>query len=429
MTRNPSKSAACVLGVLWGDEGKGKIIDVLAQDADVVARYGGGHNAGHTLVWRGERLVLHLIPSGILRPQVLNVIGNGVVVDPFHLRNELEGLVAKGVEVRLGTNLLVSERAPLILPLHRALDQVAEHVRGAGRIGTTGRGIGPAYADRANRSGLRVGDLIRPQRLAAGLEHLLAEKNPVLKAFGLPPIEAGPLAEDLLRIGEGLGAAVADTGAVLRRALRDGRRVYFEGAQGVLLDVDHGTYPFVTSSSASSGGVAIGSGVPPAAIQRVVGVVKAYATRVGEGPFPSELADATGERLRVAGREYGSTTGRPRRCGWFDAVACRYSVDVAGITELVVTNLDVLRGFDPIRVAVAYQVAGRRVTEFPAFDLDEVRPEYQDLPGFQEDITGVRRFADLPAAAQRYIETLEGLAGVRVGLISVGPAREQVIWR
>ena len=421
---------SCVIGILWGDEGKGKIIDLLAQDADVVARYGGGHNAGHTLIHQGDRLVLHLVPSGILRPGVVNVIGNGVVVDPFHLREEIERLRQRGVAITLGKNLLISERAHVILPLHQALDRVAEQARGAGRIGTTGRGIGPAYADRAARCGIRVGDLIRPDTLQARLVSLLAEKNPVLAAFHLPEIAPGPLAEELLAVGAFLRAGIADTGAFLRRSLGEERRVLCEGAQGVLLDVDHGTYPFVTSSSASTAGVAVGLGVPPTALSRVVAVAKAYATRVGEGPFPTELADALGERLRIAGREFGSTTGRPRRCGWFDAVAVRYAAEVSGATELVLTTLDVLAGFSPLRLAVAYADArGVRAPGFPAFDLEAMRPVYEDLPGFTQDLSGVRHFADLPAEARRYVERIETLTGLAVKVVSVGPGRDQVIAR
>jgi adenylosuccinate synthase len=422
-------TVSSVIGVLWGDEGKGKVIDYLAGDADLVVRYGGGHNAGHTILAAGERLVLHLIPSGILRPGVVNVIGNGVVVDPWHLVGELDGLEQRGVRVELGRNLIVSERAPVILPLHRALDHAAEQVRGAMRIGTTGRGIGPAYADRASRCGLRAGDLIRPARLRQGLDQLLAEKNPVLRAFGQPPLEAPPLLRELQDLGARLAPAIRDAGGLLREALRAGRRILCEGAQGVLLDVDHGTYPFVTSSSASTGGIAPGTGLPPAALERVVGVVKAYTTRVGTGPFPTELSGALGDRLREAGREYGSTTGRPRRCGWFDAVAARYACSVAGVTELVVTNLDVFAGFEPLSIATAYALDGARVADFPAFDLEQAVPVYETLAGFAGDVTGARRFADLPRAAQDYVLALERHVGVPVRMISVGPGREQVIVR
>ena len=419
----------CVTGILWGDEGKGKIIDLLAGEADFVVRYGGGHNAGHTLIWRGERLVLHLVPSGILNPGVVNAIGNGVVVDPVHLRGEIARVRACGVTVDLGRNLLVSERAPLILPVHQALDRAMEALRGESKIGTTGRGIGPAYADRAYRSGLRVGDLLRPPaELRAMLDRLLAEKAPLLDAGGTE-FDAKNLAEQLADAGRYLAPAIADVGDILREALRAGRRILFEGAQGVLLDVDHGTYPYVTSSSASTGGVATGTGVPPTALQRIVGVMKAYATRVGAGPFPSEIQEPEVERLRDAGREYGSTTGRPRRCGWFDAVAVRYGVGVSGTTELCMTNLDVLRGFHPLRIATAYECDGKRIDRFPAFGLERVRPIYAEVPGFDEDITGVRHSADLPQNARAYVEAIEEHVGVPIKLVSVGPARDQVVPR
>ena len=422
-------SVSSVIGVLWGDEGKGKVIDYLAGDADFVVRFGGGHNAGHTIVVAGERLVLQLVPSGIFRPGVVNVIGNGVVVDPWHLTSEIENLEQRGVRIALGENLVVSERAPVILPLHRSLDQAAEQVRGAMRIGTTGRGIGPAYADRASRCGLRAGDLIRPARLRQGLTQLLAEKNPVLRAFGQQPLDAAALLAELQDLGARLAPAIGDAGRLLREALRAGKRILCEGAQGVLLDVDHGTYPFVTSSSASTGGIAPGTGLPPAALERVVGVVKAYATRVGTGPLPTELTGALGDRLREAGREYGSITGRPRRCGWFDTVAVRYACAVAGVTELVVTNLDVFSGFDPLSIATAYTIEGQRIADFPAFELEQAVPVYDTLPGFAGDITGARRFADLPRQAQEYVLALERHVGVPVRMISVGPGREQVILR
>lgn len=420
--------ATCVIGLLWGDEGKGKIIDRLAENVDVVARYGGGHNAGHTIHWRGERVVLHLVPSGILREGVQNVIGNGVVVDPAHLLEEIEGLRVRGVRVDLGENLVVSERAHVVLGLHRALDAAGERALGAGRIGTTGRGIGPCYADRASRLGLRMGDLLRPDLLEDRLRALLAAKEPQLRAVGaeLPRLET--LREECLALGARLAPAVADTGDLLRSAYERGRHILFEGAQGVLLDVDHGTYPYVTSSSAAPGGVAPGSGLPPRALDRVLGVVKAYATRVGEGPFPTELEGELGDALRAAGREYGSTTGRPRRCGWFDAVAVRYAARVSGVDRMVLTNLDVLAGFDPLRIAVAYdRPDGGRTDRFPAYDLDSVAPVYRELEGFEGDLRGCRRRADLPTPARVFVETVEELVGVEVGWISVGPERDQVI--
>jgi adenylosuccinate synthase len=372
--------------------------------------------------------VLHLVPCGIRRPGVVHVIANGVVVDPFHLRDEVRRLREHGLPVELGDNLLVSERCHLILPVHRLLDHAAEALRGAGKIGTTGRGIGPCYADRASRLGLRMGDLIRPAALAAALQRQLDQNNPILAALGLETVDASTLGEELLALGEELGAGIADTGLVLRRAVAAGRQVLMEGAQGVLLDVDHGTYPFVTSSSASTGGIASGTGMAPAAIGTTHGVVKAYTTRVGEGPFPTELSGDSAERLRIAGNEFGSTTGRPRRCGWFDAVAVRYAIDVSGAHQVVMTNLDVLDGFDPVPVCTAYRLPDGSTTQhFPAFDLDLVTPIYEELPGFTGDITGVRQFADLPATARAYVEAIEAQVGVPIRLISVGPGRDQVI--
>ncbi|MGE0142149.1 MAG: adenylosuccinate synthase [Planctomycetota bacterium] len=425
--------STCVIGLLWGDEGKGKIIDLLAADADWVVRYGGGHNAGHTLIHEGQRLVLHLVPSAILRTGARNLIGNGVVVDPYHLRSEIAGLADRGVGVRLGDNLLLDQGAHVILPVHRTLDGLSESARGSAKLGTTGRGIGPAYADRAARCGIRVGDLIRPARLDAALTRFAAEKNAILSACGVAPFDAAQLRTELLELGEFLRPGIVDGGRLLRDAWRDGARVLFEGAQGVLLDVDHGTYPFVTSSSASSGGVAAGTGLPPQAIERVVGVMKAYATRVGSGPFPSELFGEFADRLRQAGREFGSTTGRPRRIGWFDAVAARHAAQICGATELVMTNLDVLAGMGPIRVVTAYRLAesagGETVEHFPAFDLDGVEPTHREYAGFDEDLSSVRRFADLPASARDYVEAVEELVGVPIRTISVGPGRDQVIRR
>ncbi|GAB4141680.1 MAG: adenylosuccinate synthase [Planctomycetota bacterium] len=419
----------CVVGILWGDEGKGKVIDFLAEEADYVARFGGGHNAGHTLVLPSGKLVLHLVPSGIVHPGVVNVIGNGVVIDPIHLVSEIRGLRGRGIDVELGRNLLISERAHVIVEAHRLEDQWHEKKRGKGRIGTTGRGIGPAYADRAGRVGIRMGDLVRAESLRAGVERLLAEKNALFEAVGLARADGESLVQALSEAGAELAPGIADTGLVLRKAAADGRRILLEGAQGVLLDVEHGTYPFVTSSHSSTGGAFSGTGLPPGAT-RIIGVAKAYATRVGEGPFPTELTGEMGERLRAAGNEFGSTTGRPRRCGWFDAVAVRYSGAVAGVQSLVITNLDVLRGFEELLVADRYEAPdGRAVSDFPAFDLDLMTPRYEAFPGFEEDITEVRTYGALPKAARRYIEAIEEFTGLGVEMISVGPRREQVIQR
>ena len=430
-------TVSCVIGVLWGDEGKGKVIDTLACDAHFVVRYGGGHNAGHTLVHEGERLVVHLIPSAILRPDVINVIGNGVVVDPFHLVGEIAALREKGVRVELGENLLIAEGAHLVLPVHRTLDQLAESARGKSALGTTGRGIGPAYSDRAARSGLRVGDLVRPSRLRPALERLVGEKNSLFAALGADQVNADALCDELLSLGAQLGPGITDTGYVLRDAVRSGKQVLCEGAQGVLLDLDHGTYPFVTSSSASTGGIAVGTGLPPASLSSVAGVVKSYATRVGAGPFPSELDGPEGSDtaklahdLRTAGREFGSTTGRPRRIGWFDAVATRYACEVAGVTELVLTSLDVLRGFDPLRVVTRYRLPdGTETDRFRPFDLHEIEPVHLELPGFDADLTGMRSPGELPRAAADYVATIEELVGVPVRRVSVGPSREQMMER
>jgi len=419
----------CVVGILWGDEGKGKVIDFLAAETDFIVRYGGGHNAGHTLVLPSGKLVLNLVPSGIVHSHTVNVIGNGVVVDPIHLCAEIDKLRERGLEVELGRNLLISERAHVILEAHRRQDQWAENLRGSGKIGTTGRGIGPAYSDRCSRVGLRVGDLLRKGRLEQTLHVLAQQKNAWFSAAGMPPLDVAAMVRELGAAGDKLRAGIADTGAVLRAAHGAGKRILLEGAQGCLLDLEHGTYPFVTSSHASTGGAFSGTGLPPHAM-RVIGIAKAYATRVGEGPFPTELKDDLGNRLRTAGNEYGSTTGRPRRCGWFDTVAVRYSSAVSGANELVMTNLDVLRGFSPLRICVAYKLPdGRRTTELPAFELDGAVPEFVDLPGFDQDLRAVREFEALPPKAQAYVQALERHTGLPIRTISVGPEREQLILR
>ncbi len=423
-------SAICILGTQWGDEGKGKVIDMMAKQAKVVVRYAGGNNAGHTVVVGDRKYVLHLLPSGILRPDIVNVLAGGVVVDPWHLAKEIEGLRALGVFVEPGRNLFISRSAHLILPYHRAQDHVMERLRGKGKIGTTGRGIGPAYQDRASRIGLRFGDLEDPDLLRKRLKAVLEFKNPFLLSHGEEPIDGDCLADELLEVGTVLLRGALDTGAYLRTALRENRRILFEGAQGMMLDVDLGTYPYVTSSSVGPGGVA-SAGVPPRAVQEVLGVAKAYSSRVGEGPFPTEIEGELGERIREQGGEYGSTTGRPRRCGWFDAVAVRYAVDVAGVDRLCLTNLDVLSGLPELRVAVSYLLGGKRYEVYPAglAGLDEAEVECQDLEPWKENLSGIRDFQDLPRAARDYVFFLERQLGVPIPLISVGPDREQMIHR
>ncbi|MCR9248447.1 MAG: adenylosuccinate synthase [bacterium] len=418
----------CVVGILWGDEGKGKVIDYLAADADYVVRYGGGHNAGHTLVLPSGKVVLNLVPSGVVREHTKNVIGNGVVVDPIHLCAEIDRLTERGVKIELGQNLLVSERAHVIVGAHREQDHWTENLRGDTKIGTTGRGIGPAYGDRSARIGLRLGDLIRPDRLAAAVAAFAHQKNAWFEPAGLPRIDVDSTIAELRAAGERLAPAIQDTGRLLREARLAGQRILIEGAQGCLLDLEHGTYPFVTSSNASTGGAFSGTGLPPHELE-VIGIAKAYATRVGEGPFPTEYDGDLADRLRQAGNEFGSATGRPRRCGAFDSVAVRYSGAVAGVDRLVLTNLDVLRGFE-LRIAVGYKLPdGSTTTAMPAFDLERVEPEYVELPGFDEDVTNVREWAGLPANARAYVEAIEEHTGLAVRTISVGPGREQVIVR
>lgn len=427
-------STLSVFGAQWGDEGKGKIIDLLAGRADVVCRYQGGANAGHTVVVGSEKFVLHLLPSGVLQEGKVNVIGNGVAVDPLVLLEELEGLRARGIEIG-PERLRLSAAAHVILDVHQRLDHAFEHWLGDGRIGTTGRGIGPAYADKALRVGIRVADLVDRERLRMRLEAFLPGKNAILeRVCEAEPFDLEELFERYAAVGERLRPFVADTGHELRAFWRAGKRVLFEGAQGAMLDLDHGTYPYVTSSSTGAAGIGPGLGFPPSAIGEVWGVAKAYCTRVGEGPFPTELSGALEERLRAAGNEYGATTGRPRRCGWFDAVAVRYALELNGATGLVMTNLDVLSGFETLAVATHYDIPSlglQNSTRYPAelADLGEVRVRYTERPGWGEDISGVRTFGELPTAAREYVEWIEELVGVPVVLLSVGPERESIIPR
>ena len=421
--------AVVVLGAQWGDEGKGKATDQLGSRVDYVVKFNGGNNAGHTVVIDGEKYALHLLPSGILSPGVTPVIGNGVVVDLEVLFQEIDALDARGVDT---SKLLVSANAHIIAPYNRTIDKVTERFLGKRRIGTTGRGIGPTYADKISRVGIRVQDLFDEHILAQKIEGALDQKNHLLvKVYNRRAITVEETLEDLLTLAERLRPMVADTSLVLNQALDAGKTVLFEAGQATMLDVDHGTYPFVTSSSATAGGACTGSGVGPTRIDRVVGVIKAYTTRVGEGPFPTELLDDMGEHLRKTGGEYGTTTGRPRRTGWYDAVVARYSSRVNGLTDLVVTKLDTLTGLEKVPVCVAYDVNGVRHDEMPVdqSEFHHATSIYEELDGWWEDISACRSFDELPATAQRYVLALEEMSGTRVSAIGVGPGREATIVR
>ncbi|MBI2930585.1 MAG: adenylosuccinate synthase [Planctomycetes bacterium] len=420
----------CVVGVQWGDEGKGKIVDLLSREADVVVRFQGGGNAGHTVVRDGEKFVLHLIPSGVLHRGTTCVIGNGVVIDLVQLLEEIRDLGRRGIRVG-SRNLLVSERAHVVMPYHKQLDALSEKAA-ASKIGTTQRGIGPCYADKAARKGIRVADLYNPTFFKNRLGALVEEKNKVLGAlYGAPGLDADSIWMEYRRYAEQIESLVADTTCYVNEAIDGGKRVLFEGAQGSLLDIDFGTYPYVTSSNSDACGISAGAGVPPKKVGRIVGVAKAYCTRVGEGPFPTELNDELGKRIREIGHEYGATTGRPRRCGWFDLVASRHAVMINGIDELAITKLDVLDQLDEIKIGVAYELDGRRIDRIPV-DVDALarcRPVYETFPGWKKDTSKARRFDALPKAAQRYLRAIEGALGVRVAMVSVGTDRMKTILR
>jgi len=419
--------AIVIVGAQWGDEGKGKATDLLGDKVDYVVRYQGGNNAGHTVVIGDEHYALHLLPSGVLSDHATAVIGNGVVINPEVLIAEIDGLAARGA---WRDKLLISADAHLIMPHHVALDKVTERYLGNARIGTTGRGIGPAYGDKAARVGIRMQDLFDPGILRQKLELVLREKNQVLaKVYNRRGIDAVGVAEQYLVFADRLGRYVADTGLVLNKALDDGRVVLLEGAQATLLDVDHGTYPFVTSSSPTAGGACVGSGIGPTRITKVVGILKAYTTRVGAGPFPTELIDERGEWLRKTGGEYGTTTGRPRRTGWLDTVIARYATRVNGLTDYFVTKLDVLSGLEKVPVCVAYDVHGSRHDEVPMTQTEfhHATPVYEYLDGWWEDISAAREFDDLPKNAQRYVHAIEDLIGAPVAGIGVGPRRDQTV--
>ena len=421
--------AVIVLGAQWGDEGKGKATDQLGQNTDYVVKFNGGNNAGHTVVIDGEKYALHLLPAGILSEGVTPIIGNGVVVDIEVMFQEIDEMASRGVDC---SRLKVSSNAHIIPSYNRLIDQANEKARGKNQIGTTGRGIGPTYADKMNRIGIRIQDLFDPSILRQKVRSALEQKNGLLeKVFDRRPIDPQAVADELLAYAERVRPMVVDCSLVLNRALDAGQTVLFEAGQATMLDIDHGTYPFVTSSNPTAGGACTGTGVGPTRIDRVVGVVKAYTTRVGEGPFPTELTGAEGERLRAEGGEYGVTTGRPRRCGWHDAVVTRYAARVNGLTDLVMTKLDVLTGHRTVPVCVAYDVDGTRTTEMPLTqsDFHHAVPVYEELEGWDEDITGVRRFEDLPPAARAYVLRIEELACCHVSAIGVGPGREATIVR
>jgi adenylosuccinate synthase len=417
-----------VLGTQWGDEGKGKIVDLLSRNADAVVRFQGGHNAGHTLVIDGEKTVLHLIPAGILQPGVECLIGNGVVLSLHALRAEIEALEARGVEVR--PRISISPACAIIMPWHEELDRAREEARGAKAIGTTCRGIGPAYEDKVARRGLRTSDLRNPQLLAEKIEHVLDFHNFVLtRRFGKEAVDFQAMLDQALELGEYFGDRVADVSGRLYDLRKAGKRVMFEGAQGSLLDIDHGTYPYVTSSNTTVGGVCTGAGVGPDAIDYVLGITKAYVTRVGGGPFPTELFDEAGKRLAKRGDEFGATTGRPRRCGWLDSVALRRMVSLNGVSGFCVTKLDVLDGFDEIRICTAYRL-GDEVLDAPPLDVEDwarLEPVYETFPGWQESSRGATRMEDLPANARSYLEAMEALCGAPVHIVSTGPDRNENI--
>jgi adenylosuccinate synthase len=437
----PTVPAIVLIGAQWGDEGKGKATDMLGgrklvdadggglRVVDYVVKFNGGNNAGHTVVIGDERYALHLLPSGILTPGVTPVIGNGVVVDPGVLFGEIDGLEARGVDT---SRLVLSANAHLIASYHRTLDKVTERFLGKRKIGTTGRGIGPTYADKMNRVGLRVQDLFDEKILRQKVEGALDIKNQLLvKVYNRRAVTVDEVVDELLGYVDRLEPMVADTGLLLSQALDDGKTVLLEAGQATMLDVDHGTYPFVTSSNATAGGACTGSGIPPNRIDRVIAVVKAYTTRVGEGPFPTELLDVDGDRLREAGAEFGTTTGRPRRCGWYDAPIARYTARLNGVTDFVLTKLDTLTGWKQIPVCVAYEVDGERVNEIPMTQTDfhHAKPIYEYLDGWSGDISRAREFSDLPSAAQTYVEAVEEMSGARISVVGVGPGRDQAVVR
>ncbi|RKQ83522.1 adenylosuccinate synthase [Brockia lithotrophica] len=420
-------STVVVVGMMWGDEGKGKVTDFLARQAEVVTRYQGGNNAGHTISFGGKKYKLHLIPSGIFYPEKMCVLGNGMVIDPKVFAEELVYLRENGISV---TNLYVSDRAHVILPYHIRMDLAEEERKGSGKIGTTRKGIGPAYVDKVARAGIRVADLLDEDIFREKLYRAVDEKNWILeKVYGTGRFDPQTIYEEYRSYAEIFRPFVTDTSLLLNEAIDQGRRVLFEGAQGVMLDIDHGTYPYVTSSNPIAGGACVGAGVGPTKIHRIVGVAKAYTTRVGDGPFPTEIHGEIAEYIRERGHEYGTTTGRPRRIGWFDSVVVRYAQRVSGITDLAVNSLDVLSGLPTVKIGVAYRFRGQILEHFPANlrVLSECEPVYEEMPGWTEDITNVRSLEDLPVNARRYLERIVQLTGIPLSLFSVGPGRDQTI--
>jgi len=417
---------AVIVGTQWGDEGKGKIVDLITERFDVVVRYQGGHNAGHTVIIDDEKFILKLIPSGILHPGTICVIGNGVVVDPHALIAEMDRLSAQDLEGRL----FISDRAHLIMPYHGALDSAEEQRLAEGRIGTTSRGIGPCYEDKVGRRGIRVGDLAFSELLRHKIEANVEFKNAVLtRVYEVEPLDAGQIYEQTMQAAGRILPLVTDTSDYLARAHRAGKSILFEGAQGTLLDIDHGTYPFVTSSSATAGGACVGTGVGPSVIDGVIGISKAYTTRVGAGPFPTELHDGVGEEIARRGNEYGSVTGRPRRCGWFDAVVGRYSARINNLDTMVITKLDVLDGLDEIRIGVGYRYQGKEISTFPTATqiLGQVDPIYESMPGWGADTSAARQYSELPQGARDYLARLSELISTDIGIISIGPQRNETI--
>lgn len=421
-------SVRVIIGAQWGDEGKGKIVDLLGSNTQFVARYQGGANAGHTLKFNGKKFILHLIPSGIFHEGTTCIIGNGVVIDPIKLLEEIEAV--RGMGAVPEKQLKISENAHVILPYHKQIDNAREAARGESKIGTTGRGIGPAYVHKVARTGIRMLDLLKPAVLREKVEYILGDVNILMKhQYGLEEIDPGPLVNEMVEVGEKLRPYVCDTGLMLYEAYLSGKEILLEGAQGALLDIDHGTYPYVTSSSPTSGGAATGTGLPPNAITQVMGISKAYCTRVGNGPFPTELHGAEGDRIRELGHEFGSTTGRPRRCGWLDLVALNYAKRINGITELAITKLDVLNGLPEIKACVAYNIDGVETTRFPsdAIELDNVSPVYKTFPGWNCGLEDCKDFESLPDNARTFIDFIQQQTGIAVVIISTGPDRSETL--